>query len=684
MRDSANKGFALSIHAVFGLKSPMRTSILILAKHALSGAFVCLLSMLAHAEGPGGGQETGSAKTKYVALVIGNADYSSRPLPNAVNDARSVAKALEALGYEVTESLNAGEAEMATQLERFMLKRQQGSVSLLYYSGHARMENGETVLTPVDATVDTAERGNASALRPTGAGVAESGLRLQPLLLRAQGTRQLVLLDVCLTAADDMPQASMALPPDSLVVHAAQPGKGAGDTATNGIFTARLLRSLAAPARSAELLLAETAKDVLALTAGRQQPWIASTLHPRARLSGDVADSDALMRIAASASEAVIAYDTRGVLPKDTNEQYELTFWESIKDSNHISDYEAYLQTYPKGRFAGLAKARIERLRAAAPKEAPKEAAKEPPKEAPKEPPKEAAKETPARPAPKAAEPPRAAQPKVRPAPAPAATSPAPSAPAVAETAPPSAPAQGKAAGEAIKDCPTCPDLVSLPAGSFVMGSNSGDPSEKPEHRVTIPSAFAIGRFEVTMEQWNACVDTGGCTKVTTDASRPKNVPVRDVSWEDAQQYVKWLTKVTGKPYRLPTEAEWEYAARGGTSTKFWWGEQMRKGTANCKECGDPWQADGPVPVGSFPPNPFGLHDLNGSVWEWVQDCWHTSFKGAPSDGKSWEDPNCRVRVIRGGSWRENATYMPSSTRFKYDSNVRQTQNGFRVVRDLK
>lgn len=216
------------------------------------------------------------------------------------------------------------------------------------------------------------------------------------------------------------------------------------------------------------------------------------------------------------------------------------------------------------------------------------------------------------------------------------------------------------------------------------MGSNTGDPSEKPEHRVTISTPFAIGKFEVTMEQWNACVDTGGCTKVATDANRPKNVPVRDVSWEDAQQYVKWLTKVTGKTYRLPTEAEWEYAARGGTATKFWWGEQMRKGTANCKECGEPWQQEAPVAVGSFAPNPFGLHDVNGSVWEWVSDCWHNNFKGAPGDGKSWEEANCRVRVIRGGSWRENASYMPSSTRFKYDANVRHSQNGFRVVRELK
>ncbi|HEX7648715.1 MAG TPA: SUMF1/EgtB/PvdO family nonheme iron enzyme, partial [Noviherbaspirillum sp.] len=158
----------------------------------------------------------------------------------------------------------------------------------------------------------------------------------------------------------------------------------------------------------------------------------------------------------------------------------------------------------------------------------------------------------------------------------------------------------------------------------------------------------------------------------------------RDLSWDDAQQYVKWLSKTTGKAYRLPTEAEWEYAARGGTSTRYWWGEQMRTGMANCKDCGEPWQKDAPAAVGSFAANPFGLHDVNGSVWEWVADCWHNSYKGAPTDGKAWDEPNCRTRVIRGGSWRDGASYMPSSTRFKYDASVRYSQNGFRVARAVE
>ena len=216
------------------------------------------------------------------------------------------------------------------------------------------------------------------------------------------------------------------------------------------------------------------------------------------------------------------------------------------------------------------------------------------------------------------------------------------------------------------------------------MGSNTGDPSEKPAHQVSIATPFAIGKYEVTVEQWDACVEAGACSRVISNGNRSKTSPVRDVSWDDAQQYAQWLAKTTGKPYRLPTEAEWEYAARGGTSTRYWWGEQMLNGMANCKGCGEPWQKDAPANVGSFPANPFGIHDMNGSVWEWVADCWHNSYKGAPTNGHVWDEPNCRMRAIRGGSWREDPSYMPSSTRFKYDASVRHTQNGFRVTRAME
>jgi formylglycine-generating enzyme required for sulfatase activity len=357
----------------------------------------------------------------------------------------------------------------------------------------------------------------------------------------------------------------------------------------------------------------------------------------------------------ALAQRSVPDMQLAGVVPKNSAEQFELAFWESIKDSTHVSDYEAYLKAYPKGRFVALAQARIARLRTpgakgaasadVAPPPAAGKAAREPAR------PAASARETPAKPA-----------------------------PAVAATAPAAAPKVAN--GAEIKDCPACPPLISLTAGSFTMGSNTSDPSEKPAHQVTLATPFAIGKTEVTMQQWNACADAGACQKVSQSSNA--SAPVRDVSWDDAQQYLKWLSTTSGKQYRLPSEAEWEYAARGGTTARYWWGEQMATGKANCKDCGQPWTIEGPANAGTFAANPYGLYDMNGSVWEWVSDCWHNSFKDAPADGRSWDQPNCTVRVIRGGSWREGAAYMVSSTRFKYDASVRHSQNGFRVARSLK
>jgi formylglycine-generating enzyme required for sulfatase activity len=382
-----------------------------------------------------------------------------------------------------------------------------------------------------------------------------------------------------------------------------------------------------------------------------------------------------------------------GVMPKNTDEQYELTFWDSIKDSNFAGDYEAYLKSYPNGRFAGLAKARIDRIKASAPGKPEAKAdsrpesrpdAKADARPEPKSEAKPAAKAE-AKPAPAAAPPPSPTP--TPPPPPPAAAAPKPrtaSGAGGAVTMPgPTKPAQAAAAGEQ-RDCPTCPVLVPLQAGSFTMGSNTGDPAERPPHHVTIGRDFAIGKFEVTVEQWNACVDANACPRIATNPPEAKNAPVRDVSWDDAQQYVAWLAKTTGKPYRLPTEAEWEYAARGGTATLYWWGNDMRRGNANCKDCGDPWSAEGPANVGAFAANPYGLHDMNGSVWEWVADCWHSGYKGAPADARSWDEPACGAHVIRGGSWREGTGYMVSSARFKYSTSVRQSQNGFRVVRETK
>jgi formylglycine-generating enzyme required for sulfatase activity/class 3 adenylate cyclase len=258
----------------------------------------------------------------------------------------------------------------------------------------------------------------------------------------------------------------------------------------------------------------------------------------------------------------------------------------------------------------------------------------------------------------------------------PAAAAPQPS-PHVAMIKPPQLPAQGSVPYEVVRDCDQCPQLVSLPGGQFSMGSND-DPTEKPVRQVIV-AAFAIGRLPVTIGEWKKCVAAKACTY---DPSGSEELPVHNLSWTDAQQYVTWLSGLTHKKYRLPTEAEWEYAGRAGTSTKFWWGNQVVPKMANCKDCGDQSSARVPMKVASFAPNAFGLYDMGGGVAQWVSDCWHRDYQGAPKDGSSWEAPNCRERVLRGGSWLNDASDLRAASRNHYDPNVRYPANGFRIVRN--
>jgi formylglycine-generating enzyme required for sulfatase activity len=239
------------------------------------------------------------------------------------------------------------------------------------------------------------------------------------------------------------------------------------------------------------------------------------------------------------------------------------------------------------------------------------------------------------------------------------------------------------AAVKTFKDCDSCPEMIELSAGSFTMGSNGGDVSEKPAHTVKINYAFAVSRFEVTVAEWKACHAAGGCEYLPNRKGMTATSPVYNLSWLDARQYVKWLSKRTGKRYRLLSEAEWEYAARGGTKTEFWWGDSPGQGKANCKNCGGDWNRKRPAVVDTFAGNAFGLQGMNGSVWEWVADCWYDSYKGAPADGKARQRNDCQSRVLRGGSWRNDASYARSASRLNYDNDVRYVLNGFRVARDM-
>ena len=247
--------------------------------------------------------------------------------------------------------------------------------------------------------------------------------------------------------------------------------------------------------------------------------------------------------------------------------------------------------------------------------------------------------------------------------------------------------------GKRFRDCAECPELVVVPAGSFTMGSPASedgrDDDEGPQHRVRIREPFAVGVYEVTFAEWDACVAGGAC-----DGHRPDDEswgrgrrPVINVSWDDAQRYVGWLSRKTGQEYRLLSEAEWEYVARAGTTTPFHFGSTISTDQANYN--GDFTYGAGrkgivrgrTVAVGSFAANEFGLHDVHGNVWELVQDCWNTSYSGAPNDGSAWEKGECGRRVVRGGSWLIGPGGLRSALRSWDDSGFRFFNLGFRVAR---
>jgi formylglycine-generating enzyme required for sulfatase activity len=243
--------------------------------------------------------------------------------------------------------------------------------------------------------------------------------------------------------------------------------------------------------------------------------------------------------------------------------------------------------------------------------------------------------------------------------------------------------------GQRFTECAGCPGMVVLPAGTFMMGSpddeKGHDLREEPQHEVSI-TRFAVSRFEVTFDEWDACFKLGGCIEYPSDQNWGRGQrPVINVSWRDAEQYVAWLSRRTGKTYRLLSEAEWEYAARGGSQTAYSWGDEIdSRPRAACKDCGYQEILFNTMPVGWYPPNAFGLYDMHGNVAEWVQDCIHDNYAGAPKDGSAWiTNGNCNGRVIRGGSWDSRPEVARSAHR-EWGSRGRGYQLiGFRVARTL-
>jgi formylglycine-generating enzyme required for sulfatase activity len=284
----------------------------------------------------------------------------------------------------------------------------------------------------------------------------------------------------------------------------------------------------------------------------------------------------------------------------------------------------------------------------------------------------------------------------------------------------------GSAQGASFTECPGCPEMIAVPAGKFLMGSPAHEPgrfdSEGPQHVVTL-KAFALGEFDVTSEQFLAFLRTSRyqpapCNPILglgwkvegrdlaypPSQDEPLRWPAVCLSWKDAQAYIAWLNAqvkaahpvlaARSGPYRLPSEAEWEYAARAGTNTSRWWGDDIGKANANCNGCGSEWDDHILSPVDAFSPNSFGLYGMLGNAWQWTADCWHPSYVGAPADGSAWtgspangQADDCTRHVLRGGAWNNVPIFIRSASRngAAYDASDYDysSLSGFRVARDL-
>ncbi len=250
---------------------------------------------------------------------------------------------------------------------------------------------------------------------------------------------------------------------------------------------------------------------------------------------------------------------------------------------------------------------------------------------------------------------------------------------------------------DTFKECPACPEMVVVPSGKFIMGALVSEPAsqddERPEHQVTMKRLFAVGRYAITFAEWDACVADGGCRGYHPADKWGRGLqPVINLWWDDAKAYVKWLSEKTGKTYRLLSETEREYVTRAGTTTPFWWGSTISTDQANYDGTfAYPPLGDGPrgvsrgktLPVDSFRPNPWGVYQVHGNVYEWAEDCWHNNYARAPADGSAWTTVGCERHIMRGGAWNFAPWQLRSAARGSVASAVGLMPVSMRVARAL-
>jgi formylglycine-generating enzyme required for sulfatase activity len=647
---------------------------------------------------------------KRVALVIGNATYANAGvLRNPRNDATDMAAMLKRLGFDVTLGLDLDQQHFATTIDRFARQLDEADVALFFYAGHGLQINDKNYLVSVNARLTSEFL------------VSSETIELDAIvnLMESKVPVNLVFLDACrnnplaeklrknlvaMKRGASLGRGLARIEPtrrDTLVAFAAAPGQEAADgNGRNSPFTSALLKYLPKPNLEVSVMLKYVANEVGEATHNTQRPQQLSDMTRTFYFANAPADGSfkdaALQRPLPSQPSA-----GRNAAPSDEDRQVEIAFWNSAQAANDCQAMRAYRDRFPKGVFTALAVLAERRLcssrhvtvlEAAPDADSPKPAPPPPPSlgtaVAPQKlpPPPSLTAPAPNRPALSAGTAPAVPPTPAPPSPILSVTPPAPSAPPPNPqtafvnptfTLPPSMQQQRK--DQVFRDCALCPEMVRIPAGSFNMGS-ADDPMEGPVHRVSVKS-FAIGRYPVKIGEWKQCVAARACRYQPTGDD---DMPVYNISWDDAQEYASWLSRTTNAKYRLPTEAEWEYAARGRTATKYWWGNQPESGKAGCRGCGSGYAGEQPMKVGLFAANGFGLFDMTGSIDQWVSDCWNRNYTGAPRDGSSWDRPNCRQHVLRGGSWKNEVSYSRSSSRDSYDTHVRYPTHGLRVVRNIQ
>ena len=612
---------------------------------------------------------------KRVALVIGNSNYLLAPLTNPANDADDITAALQRLQFEVTERKDLSVRDFDETLDKFIPLAKGADVALFFFSGHGLQIDKRGYLAPVDVKVET----ESSALREL--------VAIQEVVSRVEKAARVsvIVLDACRDSPLQERLRRIAieknrevippkgLPPmsvvgsNTLIVYATVPGETASDgQGRNSPFTASLLKRVETPGLEIELLFKRVTADVLSSTGGKQQPERLSRLQHELMLLPQVPSAAATTPPNAPLSEAAQA-------------------WSVVQNSASEGVLEEFIRRFPESVYAGFAKARVEELRrtrtasegssssswwpwpsgqrpeAHKPNETQQTAIAAPPKPAPVLPPKDACEDG-----------------------------------LLVSVAAGKKPCIKPGSGESFKDCPDCPEMVIVPSGSFTMGSPASEPQrssdEGPQRRVTFAKPFAVGKFAVTFSEWDACVVDGGCGgyKPGDEGWGRGDRPVINVNWNDTIGFAAWLSKKTGRNYRLLSEAEREYAARAGTTTPFWWGSSITPEQANYDGSAEPYEGGGSkgeygrktVPVKSFKPNSWGLYQVHGNVWEWAEDCYHGTYNGAPADGSAWTTGECTSHVLRGGSWDDNPQNLRSAFRSN-DPDSRYDGIGFRVARTL-